>query len=296
MKSEAASKLTVVGNIPKGPGDFDGPEGIAAGDDGWLFVSSGDGWIYRTKDKDVEPYAEVGGRPLGVAFDLQRNLIVCESESGSILRVSSKREISLIADRLGRRKISSPNFAVFDNEGWLYFTDSGSSTLEVPVNDGAIFRISPSGDTELFADGFFLPNGLAIRHGEQALYVAQSTEDNVLRLTIETDGSLGKSAVFAAGLESIPDGLAFTGSGELLVIAGGTDTVYQVGASGQIEVLAADPPPSTKHLFAAANCAFAGTDLDDLYISSLGGFITKLDGPPAGQPLYHQGEKAHPFA
>ncbi len=291
MGSEIASRLTVVRNIPKGPGDFDGPEGITAGQDGWLYVSSGDGWIYRIKDSDTEPYAEVGGRPLGIAFDLQQNLIVCESESGSVLSLSPKGEVSLIADRVGHRKIVRPNFAVFDNKGWLYFSDSGSSTLEVPVGDGAIFRVSPSGDIEIFADGLFLPNGLVIRQGEHALYIAQSTEDNVLRLTVETGGRLGEIAVFASGLDSTPDGLAFTLSGDLVVIAGGTDTIYRVDARGNAQVLAADPPPSTKHLFVAANCAFAGPNLNDLFISNLGGFITQLNAAPAGQPIYHQAKK-----
>ncbi len=283
------NKIEIFTHIPKGPGDFDGPEGIVQATDGTLYVTSGDGWVYSISEMgQVDPFAEVTGRPLGIALDLAGQLYVCESKSGAIIRVSPSAHVSMVADRAGSRKMQAPNFAVFDERGWLYVSDSGSSTLDKPQPDGAIFRISPSGECELFADELFLPNGLAMRSGEFALYVAQSTEDNVLRLEIKDDYSLGEIRVFADELNSIPDGMAFTKSGDLLVIAGGTDTLYSVSGEGRSVIFIQDPPPSTAHLFAAANCAFGGANLDEIFITNLGGFISRVIGGPQGQLLYHQ--------
>jgi len=286
--------IEIFTHIPKGPGDFDGPEGIVYATDGNLYITSGDGWVYRISETGkVDPFAEVTGRPLGIALDLTAQLYVCESKSGAIVRVKPNGQVAIVADHAGSRKMQAPNFAVFDERGWLYISDSGSSTLEKPQPDGAIFRISPNGECELFADNLFLPNGLAMRSGEFALYVAQSTENNVLRLEIKDDYSLGEIRVFADELNSVPDGMAFTQSGDLLVVAGGTDTIYSVSAGGQLEIFAQDPPPSTAQLFAAANCAFGGVNLDEIFITNLGGFISCLTGGPQGQPLYHQQSSIH---
>ncbi len=283
-------EIEIYAQVPKGPGDFDGPEGILQAVDGALYVSSGDGWIYRISDsRVVDPFAEVGGRPLGMAADRAGNLWVCEPEAGAVLRVGPNAEVSTVSDRAGGRNMRVPNFAVFDERGWLYVSDSGTSTLDSPQPDGAIFRISPGGDDcELFADGLLLPNGLAMRRGEPALYVAQSTEDNVLRLEIKQDLSPGEIGIFAQGLREIPDGIAFAENGDLLVVAGGTDTIYRVDQTGRSEILIQDPPPSTEYLYAAANCAFGGSGLDALFISNLGGFVSRVTGVPRGQQLYHQ--------
>ncbi|MDH5508408.1 MAG: SMP-30/gluconolactonase/LRE family protein [Anaerolineae bacterium] len=283
------SDIEVFCQIPMGEGDFDGPEGIVQGNHGLLYISSGDGWIYTVSGSgEVKAFAEPGGRPLGIAIDKSENLYVCEAKSGAVYRITPQAGVSLFAERSGSRKMLAPNFAVFDDRGWLYVSDSGSSTLETPKPDGAIFRISPSGECEIFADGLLLPNGLAMRKDESALYVIQSTEDNILRLEINDDQSLGDTSVFAQDLEMIPDGMAFADDGDLFVIAGGSDTIYQVKQEGQMEIFAQDPPPSIDHLFAAANCVFAGPEFSDLYITNLGGFISRIKDVPRGQKLFHQ--------
>jgi sugar lactone lactonase YvrE len=175
---------------------------------------------------------------------------------------------------------------VFDEQGWLYISDSGSSTLDTPIPDGAIFRVSPLGECELFADGLYLPNGLAMHRGESALYVIQTTENNIVRLEIKPDHSLGARSVFAQGIDTVPDGMAFAENGDLYVIAAASDMIYRVTPDGHSSVFGHDP--EREGLFAAANCAFGGPERDQLLISNLGGHISRIANVAKGQLLYHQ--------
>lgn len=278
--------IEVYKHIPKPSGEtFGGPEGIACANDGSIYVGSGDGWIYRVSSEgQVEPFANIGGRPLGIAIDRNGELFICGINA--VYRVTTSGQVSIFAQAAGKHHMQAPNFCVFDEQGWLYISDSGSSSLDTPVPDGAIFRASPDGECELFAEGLYLPNGLAMRNGESALYVIQTTEDNVLRLEIGADNSLGEISIFAQGIDTIPDGMAYAENCDLYVIAAGADMIYRVHPDGQPSVFAHDP--ERKGLYAAANCAFGGPEGDQLFISNLGGHISRIANVSKGQPLYHQ--------
>jgi sugar lactone lactonase YvrE len=129
--------------------------------------------------------------------------------------------------------------------------------------------------------------GLAMRAGESALYVIQTTENNILRLKIKADGRVGETSVFAQDLEAIPDGMAFAANGDLLVIVGGTETIYRISPTGHTQIFAQDP--TSERLRGLANCAFGGPYLDQLFITNLiGGHISRIANVDKGQPLFHQ--------
>lgn len=286
--SISAESIEIYKHIPKPNGEmFGGPEGIVYANDGSIYVGSGDGWIYRVSSEgQVKPFANTGGRPLGIAIDRNGALFICDVSASLVHRVTTSGQVSVFAQAAGEQQMQAPNFCVFDKQGWLYISDSGSSTLDTPVPDGVIFRVSPTGECEIFAKGLYLPNGLAIRQGESALYVIQTTEDNILRLEIGADNSLGAISVFAQGIDTIPDGMAFAENGDLYVIAAGSDTIYRVAPDGQPSVFGHDP--KREGLYAAANCAFGGPERDQLFISNLGGHISRIVNVSKGQPLYHQ--------
>ena len=55
-----------------------------------------------------------------------------------------------------------------------------------------------------------------------------SAVDNVLRLEIKPDGRLGRSSIYAYHLDGLPDGMAFTETGDLLVVTGLYEIIYRV--------------------------------------------------------------------
>jgi sugar lactone lactonase YvrE len=274
---------TIATNIP-------GAEGIAVANDGRIFVGAEDGWIYViSSDGEISQFAKTPGCPLGIAMDKQGNLFVCDWDAHGVYKITTSREVSLFADSEGIHKIQFPNFCVFDDQSNLYVSDTGPSRRNAQVYnpDGKIFRISPTGQCELFAEGLYQANGLAIRRGVSALYVIQTAIDDVLRLEIKPDGRLGKSRVYASNLDGSPDGMAFTESGDLLVVTGLHEIIYRVRLNGMTDIFLEDK--DAEKLIAPANPAFGGTNLDELYVTNLiGNSVSRIKDVPRGQALYHQ--------
>ncbi len=270
--------------------DIPGTEGIAVANDGRIFIGAEDGWIYVISPMgEVSQFAKTPGRPLGIAIDKQGNLFVCDWDAHGVYKVAPGGGVSLLADSAGIHKMQFPNFCVFDDQGNLYVSDTGTSRRNTQIYnpDGKIFRISPTGQCELFAEGLYQANGLAMRRGESALYVIQTAIDDVLRLEIKPDGKLGNSRVYASNLDGSPDGMAFTESGDLLVVTGLHEIIYRVTTTNRTEIFLEDK--DAEKLIAPANPAFGGTNLDELYITNLiGNSVSRIKGVPRGQALYHQ--------
>lgn len=269
-----------------------GAEGIAIANDGQVFVGAEDGWIYLiSSDGVVSQYVKTPGRPLGIAIDRQNNLFVCDWDAHGVYRVTPDRDVFLFADASadGKHKMQFPNFCVFDEQGNLYVSDTGTSRRNAQTYnpDGKLFRIAPAGQCELFAEGLYQPNGLAMRRGESALYVIETAIDNVLRVEIRPDGLPRRVSVYARNLDSSPDGMAFTESGDLLVVTGLHEIIYRITPRGIIEIFLEDK--NAERLIAPANPAFGGNQMDELYITNLiGNSVSRIKGVPRGQALYHQ--------
>src|SRR5207302_6761591 len=81
----------------------------------------------------------------------------------------------------GLHQVDNP---IFDHEGNLYVTYSGTRGQQVPVS---IFRVRPNGTRETFSSGIVNPTSMAI-DPEGRLYVSSRFEGTVYRLA--PDGSV----------------------------------------------------------------------------------------------------------
>jgi sugar lactone lactonase YvrE len=166
----------------------------------------------------------------------------------------------------GLHQVDSP---VFDREGNLYVTYSGTRGQQVPVS---IFRVRPNGTRETFSSGIVNPTSMAIdRDGR--LYVSSRFEGTVYR--IAGDGS---AEPFATDL-GVACGLAFAADGSLFV-GDRSGTIFRVDAAGRAATFATLPPSvAAFHLAIAPDQSLFATaptlaPYDALYRISPDGVVT----------------------
>jgi sugar lactone lactonase YvrE len=128
----------------------------------------------------------------------------------------------------GLHQVDNP---VFDPDGNLYVTYSGTRGQEMPVS---IFRVRPNGTRETFSSGVVNPTSMAIDPNGQ-LYVSSRFEGSVYRVGID-----GTPVIFAGDL-GVACGLAFAPNGTLYV-GDRSGTIFKVDRQGRPETFAALPP------------------------------------------------------
>ena len=263
---------------------LDHPEGLAVGRDGTLYAGGEAGQVYRISSdgKKVETLANTGGFCLGLTLDQKENIYVCDLGRRALMKVSQQGSVTVVAEAVGDRKFTCPNFSVFDSRDNLYFSDSG----QWKQANGVVCCMRANGRVEVFAEGpFHFANGLALDAAEQYLYVVESNLDRVVRIEIKSDGGAGASEVYAEGLARVPDGMAFDANGNLYVTTYASNCIYRVTPDRHVNLLCQDV--ENLLLCQPTNCAFGGADFDQLFVGNLGrDHISVLDLKIKGQPLW----------
>jgi gluconolactonase len=263
---------------------LDHPEGVAVARDATVYAGGEAGQVYRISPdgKKVEVFANTGGFCLGLTLDQEENLYICDPRRKAVLKVSTQGDVSVLLDEVDGQNLIQPNFSVFDAKGTLYFSDSG----DWKKTNGVIYRVSPEGKAAVFSQGpFHFANGLALDASEQYLYVVESNLNRVLRIGIRPDGTAGEAEVYAEGILSVPDGLAFDALGNLYVTTYGSSAIYRVTPDRSVALLCQDV--ESELLCLATNCAFGGPGFDQLLVANLGHqHLSVLDLKVKGQPLW----------
>src|SRR3954464_8752933 len=160
------------------------------------------------------PDVRIGGAPARVVSASSTSIGVVvpgglESGSTPISIEGVSGDLALFVDiaspfATGRHQVDNP---VFDRDGNLYVTYSGTRGQQVPVS---IFKVRPNGARETFSSGIVNATSMAIDDSGR-LYVSSRFEGVVYR--VAADGSFG---TFATDL-GIACGLAFAPNGDLFV-------------------------------------------------------------------------------
>jgi gluconolactonase len=243
---------------------LDHPEGLAFDADGKLWAGGEQGQIYcmdrRGKVKEV---ACLGGFCLGLTFSTRQELVVCNLALHSVIFLNRKGRVLRTLERVGNRKLVTPNFSVFDSQGNLYFSDSGHWRGD----NSWIYRITKDHRAELWAGPFAFANGLALSLDEKTLFVVQTQRDDVLAIPVLPNAQAGKPRIYASGLATIPDGAALDDGGNLYVTTYSSHKIYRIEPNGTVSLFAFDPEATM--LAGPTNIAFGGPDLNEMYVANL---------------------------
>jgi gluconolactonase len=255
---------------------LDHPEGVAWDPrSGVLWAGGEAGQLYRV-DLDAGTYEEAARAPgfvLGVAVDGVGRLAVCCSGAGALCVLEDGRVRTL------RDGLAFPNYAAFAPDGTLYFTDSGTWSR----NDGRIFALSPDGSLELLSEALpHFPNGCAVSPDGEWLWLVESYAPTVNRLRLAT----GEVEEVARLDGTVPDGVALTDDGGIVVSLYRPDRIVHVDRDGRVQTVAEDPQGTL--LAAPTNVVFAGPGRDRLVSANLGRWhLSLVETDLRGLPLHH---------
>jgi gluconolactonase len=255
---------------------LDHPEGVCLDAAGTLYAGGEAGQLYRV-DLDagtVEQVATTGGFLLGICADGNGRIYACDLARHEVLRIDpATGVVDGYSTGTADRPMQTPNWAMFDDDGNLYVTDSG----EWKQDDGRIYRIDPQGRTSLWSEASTrFPNGACLTESGDVL-VVESLTPGLARIAVAT----GERTLVAELPGTVPDGVVLDAEGNAYVLCYRPDRIYKVSAGGEVEVLAEDPQGTL--LAAPTNGVFVG---DRLVVANLGRWhLTSVDLGVKGLPL-----------
>jgi gluconolactonase len=255
---------------------LDHPEGVCWDPAAGVVWAGGEaGQVYRVQleERRAEEVARAPGFVLGVAVDGHGRVVLCCSHEGALC-VLDDGVLRTVKAGLG-----SPNFPAFAPDGTLYVSDTGSWGAD----DGRILRVSTDGDVEVFSTALpHFPNGSAVTADGRSLWIVESRRPTVNRFDLET-GELEEVTRLDG---TVPDGVALTAGGGVVVSCYRPDRIVHLDSGGNVDVVAEDPQGTL--LAAPTNVAFAGPQLDRLVCANLGRWhLALVESGLRGVPLHY---------
>ncbi len=201
----------------------------------------------------------------GLLLDPDGNLVLCQHGDRRMARMDApldnpRPKFQTLADNWEGKRLNSPNDAVYNRRGDLFFTDPPFGMefrWEDPKREldfQGVYKLSVEGELSLLIPDMNSPNGIALSPDEKTLYVANSGKNSFwMKYEISGDGSLVEPAVFFDPSEAIKAGR--TGSADGMTVR--SDGLIFATGPGGVWVFT----PEAEHLgtiltgHATSNCA-----------------------------------------
>jgi gluconolactonase len=249
-----------------------GPNGLAIGPDGALYVCNNGGRFVFTEIN--------GGLFAGPAPP--------EHTGGSIQRIDlATGALTTLYTECAGVPLWAPNDLVFDRTGGFWFTDNGRNDGRT-LNMGGLFYARPDGSSvKRIRSGMVSPNGVGLSPAEDEVYMADTALGRLWGFALASPGVLAEQPFRQHG-RVVSNLQGFQMVDSLAVEEGGKICVATL-MNGGITVF--DPASyDTEHMpfpdILITNIAFGGPDMRDAWITaSSTGKLLKTRWPRAGLRL-----------
>lgn len=290
------------------------PEGPVVREDGsLLLVEIERGTVSRvTPDGTVDVVADLGGGPNGMAVGPDGALYVCNNggflfgldggfnrtrpgvpegyAGGWIERldpVSGERRI--LYDHCGEHRLLGPNDIVFDHVGGFYFTDFGKTYPRSRDLGGLYYALADGSRIVEVAHPLIAPNGVGLSPDDTVVYAAETETGRLWAFDLEEPGIArrhpfpsphgGRLVCGLPGFQRF-DSLAVAASGNVCVATLISGCVTVIAPDGEVvrQVETGDA--------ITTNICFGGPDMTTAYITLSGtGQVMVMEWPEPGLRL-----------
>ena len=166
-------------------------------------------------------FANTGGRPLGIEFDGQGNLIVADAYKG-LLSIDANGAVTTLVNSVEGVEVNYADDVDIAKNGKIYFSDASTKfyakkygTYQASLLDinehgghGRLIEFDPSTkQSKVIAAGINFANGVAISHDQQWVLLNETGSYRVLKVGI-SDANTGEMQVLIDNLPGFPDNIS----------------------------------------------------------------------------------------
>ena len=252
-----------------------GPNGLAVGPDGKLYVCNNGGFVFT----------EEGGHLRVIHGRLPGDYV-----TGSIQRVDPVTgAVEVLYTHCGDNPLCGPNDLIFDADGGFYFTDFGKTRAR-DRDIGSVYYARTDGSSiREVIHPIANPNGVGLSPDGCTLYVSETETSRLWAYEISGPGQIerrpypspnGGRLIYGMGGYQRFDSLAVEAGGNICVATLVRGQVSVISPAGELVREVTFPDPHT------TNICFGGPDLRRAFVTQSGlGRIYALEWPDAGLPL-----------
>lgn len=205
-----------------GLNDGIGPEDIAVDEAGNMYAGYEDGRIvlYDVYGKNQGVFVNTNGRPLGLDFDANNNLIIADANKG-LLSADPNGNLKSLTTEVHGIPFAFTDDVDIGPDGIIYFTDASSKynidnyRLDLMEHRpwGRLLSYSPkSGITGSLLGGLYFANGVAVSPDGNYVLVNETSNYQVRKYWLKGQQA-GQSEIIINNLPGFPDGISSNGKG-----------------------------------------------------------------------------------